>query len=1216
MFMAEFTSSLDQPNAKLETQSRRSSVRQRLMILVSCSVLLATLPVATLFGIQEANRAAAARWSEMKTAADVLASISSEAVQANDGARAFQAIRAVSKSPGVVYARVRTALGGTLAENGAGVRLRHDVRINADQPNPSTWDLIATKSIEVTAAITFDGAKIGEVVVVHQANGIAGQILRSMSGVLGLAMMAMMLALVIAHRVQAAMTRPLANLTKSVASIAGDNDFSRRVRVESNDEVGDLVAGFNSMLEAIQARDARIDDQMRGLEADVAARTKDYLKARDEAQDANAAKSDFLATMSHEIRTPMNGVMVMAELLNAEDLSGKARRYADTIAKSGRSLLAVINDILDFSKIEAGKMDVEICPVDVVELIDDTLQLFAAKAREKGIELVAFVHPEAPRIVPADPVRLGQVLTNLTSNALKFTQQGHVIVRLEPDTSANAWRLVVLDSGVGIAQDKLGSIFGAFSQEDQTTTRRFGGTGLGLSISKKLTEAMGGAIAVTSKLGKGSAFHVRLPTLQTDDPLARSAAPPTLANNSPALTAFVGLQTPVEKAAITKRLRSAGLNIFESPDANVGLIIVDKTHRAQAMSLGNGSRLILLIEVGDTEAETLIAGGYAAALLERPFRHDQLDAILYRLSRGEPLTEPVATQVGATHAQYVYPNARVLVVDDSEVNREIALEALKRFDIEAATANDGQDALDILATTAFDLVLMDGSMPVLDGFEATKRLRARELEQGLAATQVVALTAFVVGPAAEAWRTCGMNGVLHKPFSLAALSDVLAQNLSADLAQRPNRIPQAFDASIDHNTTTPSLEVSPTTSDLFDEAVLGPLLKSLHKGRADFVNRVIGLYREHGVKASAEMQTAFDRDDQEDLAKAAHALKSMSLNLGAKAVAQKAAAIENAIRGDTPSHVNQIDLDTIAYSLELTLSGLDNRVSQQANNGDPAKDTIKPDTRMNLPRLQVQNDLDDTLAKELAADLDAGALDMMYQPLFDKTGTTIVSAEALVRWKRGDKAPIGPDIFVPLAERCGLICQLGTIARQITFQRTANWGVPIAVNVSPLELVDEHFVDNLDTLMAKTGFASSNLVLEVTETAFIGEPERILALFKTLKERGISLSLDDFGSGYSSLTSLHRFPFDKIKIDREFVSALDGGARSALEALAIIQAVTGIGRVLGREVIAEGVETASQHLALKSAGVHTMQGYLFSKPVGPSELEALLAAQSSSQRCA
>jgi signal transduction histidine kinase/EAL domain-containing protein (putative c-di-GMP-specific phosphodiesterase class I)/FixJ family two-component response regulator/HPt (histidine-containing phosphotransfer) domain-containing protein len=1194
--MAKIAFPVQEKMAHGSRKPRRASVRRRLLILVSGSVLLATLPVAGLFGVKEANRTASARWSEMKTAADILASASTEAVQANDASRAFQAIRAVSQSPGVVYARVKTASRGTLAENGAGVRLRHDVRIRADQPIPSTWDLISTKSIEVTAPIMVSGQKIGEVVVVHQAKGVAGQIFRSVASVFGLAMLAMIVALLIAQRVQAAMTRPLINLTTSVGSIAADNDFSRRVDIESNDEVSDLVKGFNAMLDAIQVRDARIAYQMRGLEAEVIARTSDYQVARDEAQAASAAKSEFVATMSHEIRTPMNGVMVMAELLNAENLPGKARRYAQTIANSGRSLLAVINDILDFSKIEAGKMDVEICPVDMVTLLDDTLALFAAKAKEKDLELVAFIHPDAPRIVPADRVRLGQVLSNLISNALKFTEQGHVLIRLQPEGSGKAWRIIVVDTGAGIASDKLGSIFGAFSQEDQTTTRRFGGTGLGLSISKRLTEAMGGAIAVTSTQGKGSAFHVRLPALDKEDQQAQSAAPPNLSDISPALTFQVALEAPIQAAALERRLCYAGLKRVTEDASVLDLAIVDKANLAEALANVRNDRLVLVTDPGDNQAEALCKEGKIAAILEQPVRHDDIDGLLTRLRAGEALAPPELAHATTMLSQKVFPRARVLVVDDSEVNREIASEALLRFEIKAATANDGQEALDCLSKETFDLVLMDGSMPVLDGFEATKLLRQREIELSRPYTPVVALTAFVVGPAAEAWQHCGMDGVLHKPFSLAALNDVLLTHLPSDLGEQAQSKPpelEKAEAEIVHS----PLEASAYYEDLFDEAVIGPLFKGLHTGRADFVHRVVGLYLDHGPKAMEDLALSFKSNDTEAQAKAAHALKSMSLNLGAKAVAIKAATIENAIRGDVRRDIAWPDIEDANASLKATMSALTLRLDQRDNQN---RNTLKS---VGLPeRLQASPSFDQDLAKELANDIRAGALEMVYQPLFDRTGTKIVSIEALVRWKRGDRKPIGPDVFVPLAEKCGLIRDLGLLARRIVMTEAAAWGVPICVNVSPLELTQADFVKGLDALLAETGFMAANLVLEVTETAFIGEPERILALFNTLKARGIALSLDDFGAGYSSLTSLHRFPFDKIKIDREFVSALDRQGHGALEALAIIQAVTGIGRALGREVVAEGVETPSQHLALKSAGVHTMQGYLFSKPLSAEQI--------------
>lgn len=243
----------------------------------------------------------------------------------------------------------------------------------------------------------------------------------------------------------------------------------------------------------------------------------------------------------------------------------------------------------------------------------------------------------------------------------------------------------------------------------------------------------------------------------------------------------------------------------------------------------------------------------------------------------------------------------------------------------------------------------------------------------------------------------------------------------------------------------------------------------------------------------------------------------------------------------------------------------------------------------------VQDDPEAALIREIEAGIEAGAFEMEYQPIYDRTGTEVVSAEALMRWRRGDRAPIGPAVFIPVAERAGLITRLGTFARRRVLETAANWAVPVAINVSPIELDKPGFVAGVRALLDETGFDAKHLILEVTETAFLGDPDRVRQLFNDLRAMGIKLALDDFGVGYSSLTALHRFPFDKIKIDREFVMALDGEPRAALEALAIIQAVTGIGRAFGMQVTAEGIETASQHSHLKAAGVHTMQGYLFGK---------------------
>ncbi len=1131
------------------------------------SVLLSTLPVAGLFVAHEASRQAQARWTVMTSAAEVLASSAVEAVETHDQPHAFAAIRAVSRTPGIIYGRVEDANHVVLAETGTGARLRNDVKLNADFASPGILPLLMTRSIEVEAPVRSGNRTIGRVVVVHTAEGMAGSLVQALAGMLAIAALTLLLALMVTRRLQAAMTRPLRELSESMAAIS-QGDFSRRVAVAGQDELGGLVEGYNAMLDAIRERDERIAAQMRGLEAEVAARTQDYVAARDEAVAANAAKSDFLATMSHEIRTPMNGVMVMAEMLAGESLPAKARRYAATIVKSGKGLLAVINDILDFSKIEAGKLEIETADVDIVDTVDETLSLFSAAARDKGLELVAAVSPDAPRMVRGDAVRLGQVVSNLVSNALKFTESGHVRVRVEADPKPDFLRLVVEDTGIGIAKDKIGKLFSAFTQEDQTTTRRFGGTGLGLSIAKRLAEAMGGRIAVSSEQGVGTEFHVRLPVAGTE-----TAAPPQFDGPLPVQ---VLVAAPIERNALVLRLSAAGADV-----AGTGprLTIADRACRDHVTCAPE--TLVLLADAGDNEAEDWVLDGRAACVLARPLRHRDFDRLISTLRDGRPLVahEPAPD---AEVIDVVYPRARVLVVDDGEVNREVACEALSRFGIAAHTAADGQEALDILDGEAYDLVLMDGSMPVLDGFEATRQLRARGQE-----VPVVALTAHVVGAAADAWRDAGMDGVLHKPFTLEALGGVLHDWL-ADKARHVDEV-----ATVEVHVPV-VVEAAPAPAQasidmsLFDADTLKPILAGLKNGRSDFVTRVVGLYRSHAPEAVGRMAAACRNRDAAEMTSAAHALKSMSLNLGAKAVATVAGEIEKAAREEgrvVPADV----IEGIAALADRTIVELGRIV----------------DTPAAVPTEAGQVDPDVALMAELEADIDAGRLEMLYQPIYDRHGEKVISAEALVRWARNGQ-PVGPAVFIPLAERTGLITKIGAFARRRVLQQAAAWGLPVAINVSPIELDRPGFLDGVRALLKETGYDARCMILEVTETAFLGEPSRTRLLFEELRSLGIRLALDDFGVGYSSLTALHRFPFDKIKIDREFVTALDGESRSALEALAIVQAVTGIGRAFGMQVIAEGIETVTQHQHLKAAGIHGMQGYLFSRPVTAADFTALI----------
>jgi EAL domain-containing protein (putative c-di-GMP-specific phosphodiesterase class I) len=325
----------------------------------------------------------------------------------------------------------------------------------------------------------------------------------------------------------------------------------------------------------------------------------------------------------------------------------------------------------------------------------------------------------------------------------------------------------------------------------------------------------------------------------------------------------------------------------------------------------------------------------------------------------------------------------------------------------------------------------------------------------------------------------------------------------------------------------------------------------------------------------------------------------MSLNLGAKTVAAQAAGIEAAVRQDG-ALPGEADVAALSQAVLETLAALDRLMAATS----PATASAPVPPAASAPS---SDDPDVALAAELQRAISLGQLSVLYQPLFDRAGKSIVSCEALVRWNRQGLPPVGPDRFIPLAEHSGLIHGLGAEVRRLVFEDMKRLGgLPVAVNVSPVELASTGFFESLSQETALAGIDPGQLVIEVTETAFLGEPERVRELFERLRATGIKLALDDFGVGYSSMTALRRFPFDKIKIDREFVRALDGEKHEAMESLAIIQAITGIGRAMGREVVAEGVETEAQHAKLRASGVHAMQGWLFSKAVALSELEAML----------
>ncbi|HEY0600321.1 EAL domain-containing protein [Brevundimonas sp.] len=1081
------------------------------------SALAATAIVtATLLGWTDARRQTAAETERLTRTAMVIGSLAAESVRAEDRTGTFAALRAISQMPDVTYGRIQMRDGRLLAETGGGVRLASDVSVGTGD-GASVWSVLNTGTIEVQAPVVSQGERVGEITLLARAPGVRERVLGSIIiTILGVGVAALA-GLLIALRLGRRISAPIVRLAAFANEVRDTQDYSADPEVVADGEVGDLADGVRSMLHGLRERDRRIAEHVASLESTVAERTAQLSEAKVAAEAANAAKSDFLAVMSHEIRTPLNGILALSDLLNRADLPEKPRRYAEVIANSGKSLICIINDILDFSKVEAGKLDLESVEVDPAVIAADVASLFAGRAAEKGLDLAVYVHP-AVGPVAADPTRLRQVISNLVNNAIKFTGSGGVTIRIEPATDGSPRiELTVIDTGPGIPADKLPGLFEAFSQADQSTTRKHGGTGLGLAICDRLVRAMGGEWVLSSREGEGSCFGFRatLPPAGAASPLPVFAEgwSISLEGSAASTLAVIGLYAA-----------DAGIAVV-APDLASARIVADIAGGVRVTPTGNPGR---------------------AWSLTGPFRGDDLLQGLHRMSLG--LDACPAGRRGVASQGRRFPGASVLVVDDSEVNCEVAAEALGQFGVDVAFAGDGLAAVERLRTDRFDLVLMDGSMPRLDGFEACALIRREEAETGRPRAAILALTAHVIGTAADAWREAGMDGVIHKPFTLDDIEAALARHCGgfAVAAAPPSEA---------------AAETGSADDGLFDPAIRADLDRMAASGREDFVLRVQSLYADNAPLRLDELRAAEAAGEMDAAARAAHALKSMSLSLGARAVAEAASSVETAARA---GECRAGAADGLADLVSRTLAAMGMPDAAPAPGSAPSiVDAIR-----------------------------AGELDVAFQPLMNRSGGFAGKAEALVRWTTASGDVLSPTDFVPRLEHDGSIRHLTdfVLGRALTLVMTRP-GLKVSVNASATEFQQPDFASRIETALARAGCPGERLEIEVTETAILDIAAARPAL-ERLAGLGVGVALDDFGSGYTSLHALRELRFTTLKIDRSFVErCLDDTASAA-----IIHAVISVGRSLGMQVVCEGVETEAQVQFLRTAGVHLIQGFVYGRP--------------------
>lgn len=661
--------------------------------------------------------------------------------------------------------------------------------------------------------------------------------------------------------------------------------------------LGLVALGAGARMRSLRRRNEALEAKVQARTHDLAEALGELEVAREEALRANQAKGLFLATLSHEIRTPLNGIIGMSGMLIEAATTPSQKEFAETIHGSGEGLLAILNEVLDFSRVESGRLELESIPFDPVGELEEALGLFAEAAQRKGLELVGQFAPDMPHQILGDPGRLRQVAVNLLGNALKFTLEGEVVLEARASAQPDGtWilHLDVADTGIGIAPEAQAQLFDPFTQAERSTARRFGGSGLGLAICQRILACMGGSIQVESEVGRGTRFRCRAPfgavpesgaweplpegtlvVVCEEHPSSRAALEATLKAWNLECAAFTGLDALLSQGRSAVERASAlllGRPIRET-DPTPSLA------RAEALGLP----VVLLVGVGALSAAEGARAGGRCGYVSKPCRRSRLRHALRQA-------------LGLDEGTALGPRGKVLVVDDNPTNRRVADLHLRSLGYQVVCLPDGASALARLETETFDAVLMDCEMPGLDGFETTRRLRAREDSGGR--TTVLAVTAHSVERARARAQACGMDGFLTKPLRreplLAALSRWIAP-------QGAGTVPIELDAA--------------TWSGLAHlEALSGPgaIAELVQDFRSDVPHRLKAL------------EEAFARQAPEEVARWAHDLKSNAATLGLRALAEAAATLEDRARA---GYLDGEALRRYESLLPLALEALERRLA-------------------------------------------------------------------------------------------------------------------------------------------------------------------------------------------------------------------------------------------------------------------------------------------------